>query len=321
MEKIFHYSLMTAASFVALALFSIGIRNIRARRKPGPFMMALLIAFSLIGVNSSGQSTGSPVKSARQHTEKYPESRVLDLNKTPEWRDFKAFWKKLDLVVPKKKTEGELGDVIEYHGSIDREEAGKLRNELKELVERLKRLEQSRILTPSERELFERLCTERINQMEQFPMSMITRMIPPPYLVRKEQTIGNLERRIDQLLELKKNDKIDQREISLALKNIQKEIEAFSAYDSVSRGWLGYHFMYADLGGPAGEKNFSIDRLIEDNEKQYAGFTARKDSPDSSEAAPSFKEIEAKYKETRENLLTLKRAVPFINEAVLDLER
>jgi len=96
MEKIVQTVIVLAASAAALALFILGVRQLKIRKNPGSFMIALLIAFNLIGFNCSGQSSVPSAKSGIEQSDKKTEE-------TQEWKDFKAFWNKLDQVAPKKE--------------------------------------------------------------------------------------------------------------------------------------------------------------------------------------------------------------------------
>lgn len=321
-DRIFHAAILGTAFLAALVLFCIGVKQLKTRGKAGPFLTALALALCILGIESPAGRAATPPAKERRHAEKYPESRLLDLNKTGEWKNFKAFWKKLDSVTPKKKTEGLSGPILEYYGSITREEADGFRSELKTAAEGLKRLESSQLIYPEETALFSRLCEERISQMASFPVSMMTRMVPPPCLLRKEETVGSLENNIDVLLALKSKGKISQEECAAALRNIQKDVQAFSAYDAVTSGSLGYSLLYGETKGSLDPDPFLIDGLIKEYDARYAEILeARKKDPQPPEAAQAKSEIDAKYAETREDLLKLKRAMPFINEAVLDLER
>ena len=321
-EKIFQAAIWGTAFFAAAVLFCFGIRKLKTGKKAGPFMTALALALCILGLESSAARAEAPPANGERRAEKYPESRVLDLNKAAEWKKFKDFWVKLDLIAPKKRTETASGPILEYYGSITKEEADRFKVELKQVAEGLKRLESSQLLYPDETALFVRLCGERIDQMAGFPMSMMTRMVPPPHLLRKEETIGSLERRIDGLLTLKKNGKINQEECSAALKNIQKDVGAFSAYDVVSRGSLGYSLVFGEKTKIAEEGPFLIENLIKEYEARYAEILeARKKDPGPQESAAVKNELDAKYAETVDSLIKLKRSMPFINEAVLDLER
>jgi hypothetical protein len=316
MDRILHAVIIGAASLAAVVLFFLGVRELSISRKPGPFMMALLLAFSMIGVNCSGQSAGSPSKPAKQYAEKYPESRVLDLNKTQEWKNFKAFWKKLDQVSPKKKNDKDSGYFGEYYGAIAPDVAHKWLEELKGLITGLNQLK----LGPVETELFEKICTERIYQMSTGSPSLMTRMIAPSSVMEKERSIRDLESKIDILIELRKKDKIDDSEMWQALSNIKKDIKTFSAYEAFSRNFAKYYL--SQLGdAQTGEKTDIIDRLIADNEKSYSDYQSRKKQGETKETEGIYKDMDSQYKETKEALEKLKKALPFINELISDLER
>ncbi len=321
MDRFIQSAVLVAASLSALVLFCVGIRQIRFRGKPGTFLVAVWVALGFLC--SAKQPATAQDGSGRftRRVEKYPESRVLDLHKTAEWKNFKAFWKKLDMVTPKKKAEGLSGPVLEYYGSINREEADTLRAELKAVAEGLKRLESSQLLYPEETALFVSLCGERIEQMSGFPMSMMTRMLPPPYLLRREESIGSLERRIDELLALRNKDRISQEECAAALRNIQKDVAAFSAYDAVTKGSLGYSPLFGEKAKSPEDGYFLIDRLMKEYEAQYMEILeARKKNPQPQQSGTVKNELDVKYADTMDSLKKLKRAMPFINEAVLDLE-
>jgi hypothetical protein len=320
MERILHSIILSTAFLAAFVLFCLGVRELRIGRKPGLFMMALLIAFSLIGVSCSGQSADSPSKPAKPYAEKYPESRVLDLNKTQEWKNFKAFWKKLNQVSPKKKNNKDSGYFGEYYGAIAPDVAHKWIEELKGLISGLNQIK----LDPVDTVLFEKICTERIYQMSSGSQSLMTRMIAPSSVLEKERTIRDMELRIDILIELRKKEKISESEMNQALSNIKQDIKTFSAYEAFSKHFASYWApVYPNGNQKSGEETDIIDRLSADNEKSYSDFKARKRQQGMTQEAEALfnKDMDSQYKETKETLLNLKKELPFINEMISDLEQ
>lgn len=338
MDRIIRVIVITSASLTALVLFWLGIKQIRIneKKKPCIFMTALLIALTLIGCDVVGygsRNMHSPVESSGEKAEKKRFSRIAKLNNTQEWRNFKAFWRKLDRIVPQKKAEKEKNSFMgEYAGSISAEEANTFRGELKELISELRKFDQERSdesvsvnISPTETELLERICTERINYIAFGFGSMLCRMMPPPSVTQKERTIKDLEQRIDTLIELREKARIDKDEFRQALSNIQQDIRTFSVLDTIGKHYVRYYFHDTLRPGrtdaQAEGKVDIVGEHMAQLERHYADYQARKEQGKIDAADPRYKDLDIKYKETKRAIEELKKILPSLNELVMDLEK
>lgn len=309
---------------LAGALFALGIRELKInrQRKYGLFVSTVLMALYLLGSRYVGAV--EPAKSVRESTLGQQEQRqIAELVKTKEWQNFKAFWKKLDEIVPNKdkvKDEKELSYLGEYTGAINSEERNELEKELKVLTSDLKRYEQKGIVNPVALNLLERICMARLSYMAHGFKSMIMRMIPPPSLINEEEALQNLERTIDHLLLLKKKDKVNHDEFALALANIQEEIKAFSILNTRNYDW--FYSLGAHVQNKIHEKTYNIEEYIASFEKEYADYKdRRKTEKIGEEEEDYFKELTIMYEKTKQALEKLKPVLPFMNELIADLEQ
>ena len=197
MDKTIRVVIIFFASITAFILVLVGIKRLKLNKttRHSFFVSTLLIILGLTGCDAadkSASSADSSLKPAEIENIKQVLSRVDKLNNTQEWINFKAFWKKLDEITPKQKTDEKEADYFfsEYTGAISNEEAENLRGELPELTNGLKKLEQEEKISTIEIELLIKICRERINYMSFGPRSMLSRMMPPPSTMDKENAVA-----------------------------------------------------------------------------------------------------------------------------------
>lgn len=314
---------------LAGALFALGIRGLRInrKRKYGLFISTVLMALYLLGARYTGAA--EPAKSVRETTlSQKDRMQIAELVKTKEWQNFKAFWKKLDAIVPDKnklKDEKEVSYFGEYAGAINGEEWNKLEKELKILISDLKKYEQKGVLNPVASNLLERICGARLSYMAHGFKSMIVRMISPLSLINEEKALENLERKIDHLLLLKSKDKVDNDEFAQALTNIQEEIKVFSILNTGNIHGGRFYSMADTLAAhdrnETPDKKYNIEEYIASFEKEYADFQAGRRKEMSAEEEKYYKDLSAKYEETKRVLKELKPVLPLMNELIADLEQ
>jgi hypothetical protein len=246
--------LIILAVFTASVLAFMGIRQLPALRsgKKNYFLSVLIIALTLIGCNfdrtsaNAGEGAGL---CGKENDGKDDPQRVKDLNKTQEWLGFKAFWKNLDAVEP-GDTSKFMGWQPYYAGPDHNwEDANRRFDSSSKMISKIEpqlySLVKKELLDSMEVSLLVNACQMRIEYIYSGFKSMITRMMPPPGQVEKESSIFELERRIDGLLKLKKEEKIDEGELKQAMDSINIEMKTFGLLDIVGRNrnytyWGGY---------------------------------------------------------------------------------
>lgn len=315
-------SIVSLAAITALILFWLGIRNLKIQqnRKAGLFLSTIMIVLSLLGYRQAGaldQDNSSKKMSITKSAEKY----AIKLVKKPGWKDFRAFWKKLDEITPdrnKVKNEKDLSYLEEYSGAISSEEVNKIQQELKALIGNLKKYEQNGIANPLVIGLLERICLERLKYMSFGFSSMKTRMIPSPSLIAQENSIRDLERNIDGLVLLRKKGKVSKDEFRQALANIQENIRAFSMLDTIGRYYVRYYNL-AFVNET--KKKFTVEDYMADFERHYADYQKRKQEGTLGESDKYYKDLDSKYQETKQALERLKPVLSIMNELIADLEQ
>lgn len=318
-------AIIAIASLAALVLFLLGIRKLKIRqnRKAGLFLTTIIIVLCLLGYHQSG-ALAQDKNIKESSISKNDKKQIVGLVNTAEWQNFKAFWNKLDEIVPNKnkgKDEKEWAYLGEYTGAINSEERNELEKELKVLTSDLKRYEQKGIVNPVTFNLLERICIARLSYMAYGFNSMIMRMMPPPSLINEENALKNLERKIDSLLFLKKKDKVDNDEFAQALTNIQEEIKAFSILNTRN---IYYGSFYSsdrhDRNGTSG-KSYNIEEYIASFNKDFIDFQAGRKKEMSAEKEKYYQELIVKYEKTKQALEELKPVLPLMNELIADLEQ
>jgi len=321
---------------LAGALFLLGIKELKInrKRKRGLFISTVLMALYLLG--SRYAEAAEPAESICESTlSQKDQMQIAELVKTKEWQNFKAFWKKLDAIEPKKgNIEGykiKSRDEGKYPGAISSEQREKLLKELKVLTDSLAQVGgkiigqaevnwlitcQSSSTFPMEEGWLEGICYSRIRYMES---ASITRMIPPPTLILKEISLRDLEARIDALLLLQKNGKVTQEEYKQALGNIQEEIRRHSIFSIFyALGWNGV----PHLAGP----EHIIQDYIESLKKDHAEYEAgrkKQNIVQSSGAAEEdrYRELDEAHDKAMRELERLKTRIPLMDKLIADLER
>ncbi|MCK5306823.1 MAG: hypothetical protein KAJ66_06775 [Candidatus Omnitrophica bacterium] len=327
MDKTIRVVIIFFASITAFILVLVGIKRLKLNKttRHSFFVSTLLIILGLTGCDAadkSASSADSSLKPAEIENIKQVLSRVDKLNNTQEWINFKAFWKKLDEITPKQKTDEKEADYFfsEYTGAISNEEAENLRGELPELTNGLKKLEQEEKISTIEIELLIKICRERINYMSYG--FTLTRMMPPPVQSAKEVSIKNLERRIDILIELQEKEEIETKEYEQALLNIQEDIKTFSILDAINSHYVRYYY-YPGVGSrETGDKVNITERHIKEFEKHYADYQIKKEEGKlNDDAIAQYKDIDVNYRQTKQALAEIKKALPAYGELIVDLER
>ncbi len=305
---------------IAYILFIFGIRRIKLSKvsRYNLFLGTLFLMLGFLSLNKLSYAQEDKSSVSRQ-PEKKPQlrssRRIAILNNTPEWKNFKAFWKKLDQIKPKKSRP----DIMEvYSNSISREQRDSLKEELQNMILNLEKLERRKI-SQLEINAIEQICENRIDSFG-VPLSMMTRMFIP-VLIAKDNLLNDLELKIDKLLELKKERLISKEEFQHALLNIQVDIKAFCVLNTIYKYYYPY-LQSQEISLKASKYPFGlIDDFILKFEKSYAEYLVKKKEGKMDKGAENYyKGIDQKYLETKQALEELKTAFPGLDELVADLE-
>jgi len=158
-------------------------------------------------------------------------AEVLGANET--WARFKVLWRKLDDIEPKGGSG--MPGAGAYAGSMDSAQGQALSEDADRL---LRKLEEDLLLTTAEARFLRQITNLRIqNLVRGFTHLMMMHRMPPPYTMDKAASVERLERKIDELMALRKEGKIGSSELQLSLGAIQRE--AVTAY---VLGSLGHRF-------------------------------------------------------------------------------
>ena len=172
-----------------------------------------------------------------------------------------------------------------------------------------------------ELDLLQTITHKRINYLEYGLQSMMTRMVQPPMMMDKEDSIRDLERHIDVLVELREAGKISTHEFEDALDIVEDDIKAYAVLDTLSETYQGYYSLpvHTILEGREGS-GFSVsaaESLIAAFERDYDDFMNKSAA---SQSGSADKELAKQYEKAKEAIEELKLVLPFLSELVEDLE-
>jgi len=315
------------AMLAASVLLFLGIRELRTSRgRHGLFLTTLLAALGLAGCGGTPRATETAhdratteptlVPMPADDPSKSPE--MVELAKTKQWADFKALWKKLDHVRPTK--EGDEAFMGEYVGSLTYEVAQEMREELDQLIDALRSPSMKKHIGDMEIDLLQTITHKRINYLEYGLQSMMTRMVQPPMMMDKEDSIRDLEKHIDVLVELREAGKISGLEFEEALAIVEDDVKAWAVLDTLSESYMGYYSLpvHTIVEGREGSGiSVSVaESLIAAFERDYDDFQSKAVQAQQG----TDKELAKQYEKAKEAVDELKLVLPFLSELVEDLE-
>ena len=282
MDNKYKFILIATAGLLAVFIYYLGLRKYTLSRfkKKNFFTTSLLIALALIGYNFKcpDENDVNTVQTDKMiHTKDSP--RIKALNNTPEWKEFKSYWKDLDNIQPGENSSPDAfyqtygyreGD--DYQKKYEMAEA--LRQQNEQLKTQLNRLVKPGLLDSLEPTFLFELCNQRIQYIYYGNTSMMTRMMPSPGILEKERSVAMLEYKIDTLLNLEKKGSIDSLELKQALDNIITEVKTAGILGIIDHHRMLAYFPDRFYNNPdtTGETITVIDRTVLDFQKSYDGF-------------------------------------------------
>lgn len=305
---------------------------------------ALLLAASLsvvTGCNTPQKSDPTPQIDIEQRLSR----RIEELQKIPSWIELKEVWQSLDAITPGDSTR--FGGA--YMGTLTSEKAHEYRKKLQKIryemgqlnqnklspfydahipkeIEK-KEIEQNRakritLLSDLEIDLLCDLLEYRIDMFVHGPRSMFTRMIvnTESPMVRNEKTVQALEKQVDLLLTLKKEQKISSKEYEKALANIQQRISEF-AVSTIIREEYRWSSNFG-FGSPLTDTGSIIKRQIQQLDAHYESIQKMLSAPQVSAATEkTYKGNRQEYNRTKEKLKELESIEPALSELITELQR
>ncbi|MFA5393663.1 MAG: hypothetical protein WC081_05745 [Candidatus Ratteibacteria bacterium] len=300
------------AVLVAYLVFFLGIRPAKLNRinRRNLFLSTffLFLVFLSFGRISYAQEDKPTVSGQSKDTRLVSAQRIAALNSTPEWRNLKAFWKKLDQIETKKPEPDKYGV---YSGSISPDECSSLRKESDEVFSGLNKITGEKIAA-AETGLLKKICNARIDYIGRGTFYLaLTRMAIPTdsVIMAKPDFLADLELKIDRLLVLKKAKVINASEYRQALSNIQQDIKAFCILDVFSGQPGSYRIPF-----PRPSTAQEVDKLASVFNKDFADYQA-------SQKEIGYPELpEKEYLATKKAFADFKESFSGMNELIADLE-
>ncbi len=318
--KLFQIVVVLFAVAAAYILFTLGIRPHKLNKieRRSLFLSSLLLMLGFLSFGgSSYASQGELSASSQQKKISQPPSSTAVICCTLEWKDFKAFWKKLDQIEP-KRTGHEVKDDRQrriYRNSISQEQYESLKKELQVKVSNLEKLEGD-MISSQEVSFLRKVSDYRIESFWVGP-NMMTRMAIPGDIAQ-DIMLHDLEIKIDKLLELKSKGRIIDNEFQRALANVQRDAEGVYALDIIKIKYN--HFFRLPLTSSENTQDM-INEYVSAVEKDYSGYESEKrEEKFKDEQGVYYKDIDRKYAETKKALGEFKTILPRLNELIADLE-
>ncbi|MFH0867425.1 MAG: hypothetical protein V1904_14630 [Bacteroidota bacterium] len=241
MESKIKYLILFLAVISAVVLYHTGFKNLKLKKK-NFFYTSLLIALTFLGCNFAETNARDPKRDEEQNKNEYgkddPEF-IKELNETTEWKEFKLFWKTIDQI---EAAQGVTPD--SYNGYITKSGdnysstykiADSLTKRTKLYESFLKKLSSDKLLDTLESRLLINMCYERIDYICYGFKSMMMRMVVHPGITQKEHTMAKIEFRIDTIINLELQGKIESSEMNRALANTHLEIKNFGVLDIIGK--------------------------------------------------------------------------------------
>jgi hypothetical protein len=326
MENKYKYIVIAIAFVIAFFMFFLGIKKLSTTplKKKSFFMTSILIALALIGCNFNSNGGNDLNTENMDHLiSKGDSKRIKELNKTSEWKEFKAFWKDLDNIKPGKNVKADGWGAYVYREGEDYNQYYKivegLRKKNEELKNKLDNLVKMKLLDTLEPTFLFQLCDSRIQYIYYGNTSMMTRMMPSPGVEEKERSIVMLEFKIDTLLNLEKKGKIDVAELKLAMENILDEANKASLLGIIDYHKMLYYFPdhYYDKNQDIANDTLNIvDKTMLQFNKSYKEFMKKYDA---SKADYTQKEMYERYVATKKELDEYNAIYPQFLELIEDL--
>ncbi|MCK5491040.1 MAG: hypothetical protein KAI67_04310 [Candidatus Pacebacteria bacterium] len=355
MEKIIQSMFLLIAFLVFFLLFILKVYNLEnnEKRKYGFLTSVLLLLFtsiscgSLLFIKKKDRYKNLNIDSAQfDKTQTYQDLsvRMQELNRMSEWKNLKIFWKKLNLIEPSNENINDL-DYYEYihTDSLGVKEAENLRQEMagifgyknynsfrEEILYNvteetkisskvgIKKLVLENTILPLEMKILAKVCDERLNYISIGFSSMLTRMMPSRIVTEKDNSIADLEHKIDLLIALRNNGKVDKDEFEVALGNIQNEIETFLILDAIKSNYLPiYGYSYGNIEDF--NESSEIEEYVAIFEQHYINY--KNGEEESFYGGYDINEIDKMYLKTRNEIEEIKKVLPSLRELIADLER
>ncbi|MFA5339701.1 MAG: hypothetical protein WC317_06130 [Candidatus Omnitrophota bacterium] len=319
--KSFQIAVVLFAVAAAYILFTLGIRPHKLNKieRRSLFLSSLLLMLGFLSFGGSSYARQDELSASSQQKKiSQPLNSTAVLCSTLEWKDFKAFWKKLDQIKPRRTGQEGKDERWKrgYRNSISQEQYVSLHKELRINISNLKKVK-GEMISAQEIDLLDKICSYRIDNfcMGSFTMS---RMIIPGSAVQ-DNMLDDLEIKVDKLIELKGKGKINDSEFQQALANVQRDVEGVYAFDIIRKKYGYYHFQLPLK--PSDDAGDLMDEFISAVEKSHSEYELRKkEEKVTKEQEIYYKDIDRKYLETKKALEEFKTAFPRLNELIADLE-
>lgn len=279
------------------------------KHKPSLFLSMILMALSFMGCAGNNPNEEKDEKS--RELEETPENaKMSKLQAMPEWATIRALWQEIDKVEIDTLSQPMFSGIYNFSFSM---EAADFLKEIDTAFLQLKYANNKNILDSLEIEFLHKLFTARINGMQSGTM-LLSHIMPPPTLIKRNKVVFDLEKRIDKLIELKNENILNETEYQKNLENIYTIAANATAYEIIQQHYTYYGFDFL--------KDSSSTKKIDSIQKQFNnGHNKLVEMLNKNSNNERKQEVQKKQELVNKYFEQLKTKLPFIKASISDFEK
>ncbi|MBN2892873.1 MAG: hypothetical protein JXL97_13480 [Bacteroidales bacterium] len=291
--------IIISAVLIGSVLLFLGIKDLKLNKvKKGGLFWATLLSVLFFSSCANSQTNISdneiPIEQSK---------RVLKLNETSEWQQFKAFWQSLDNEAPNFEVfvdNGKISSFESYNYGFFSDE-DKFNNATTELEENIKNLKNTKLIGDKELEILNFICQERIKNLFVFNSQLISHFAPPKIVLNHSASLENLELKIDTLLGLSANNLITAEELDNSLKNINTEIQNILVTSTILSNYNTYIY----------EGNAFDENTVENNKLYFENHFKKliEKEGENGESKKTYDEINAELETVEQSFINIEELI------------
>lgn len=290
------------AFIVGSILLFFGVKDLNIKIKNnGSFFIATLLAVLFFSSCANSQVSNSNTPLFVEQSD-----RIIKLNESTAWQEFKALWQQLDNVSPDANVSNSkdlfINDLT-YVYSIDYDQVS--RDSLTLLFEKqLKELKKINLLSDDELFALEILVEKRIDFLFLVNPSVFSHFMPPKINLNLEYSLENFELKIDTLIDMFNLSVIDEVELKKAMNLISAEVKNILTVSIILSKYQDYIY----------EGSYTDSNSVENNKMYFENhFKTLLDSNNAS------KDYQKSYNDITSNLNRIDASVEGVDEILVDL--
>lgn len=315
MEKYSNWFIVFFISIVlAILLFLLNILRQNKKHK-GLSRLVFSMLLGLLIFNGQYLADKSYAQSADKDetfVKSTPRSRreIRKLNRNSDWQKFKKFWQKVGAIEPISKNKNSYAG--QYTGALSSADSEILRKNTKTIfTNTLKKLVDKDLISAYEMQALTMVLAARVDYIVDGMWTRMTRMMPPPDAVARDDSIMRLEQKIDVLIDLKKKQHINQKEFDKAMKAIKKEIKMYLILNTKIAQFGRFNYEHFSLTFMDNSTNTIEDKALKNIEISISNLNKEE---------ANYTNNMAKYMMLKNEIMILKNSINSLNILIEELE-